>query len=137
MFHRVVALGGTLVYEPAALVWHAHRPGEADLVKLMQNNGRSFGCYLLTCARNRTISRQTIAWFALRHWLWGWVGQRLLRPNGFPRRLIWQELTHALTSPLAYWQAQNRARAVAGSISSQTVAKDMILPTESGGSNYL
>ena len=136
MFHRVVALGGTLVYEPEALVWHAHRPGDADLAKLVQNNGRSFGCYLLTCARNHTISRQTIAWFALRHWLLGWIGQRLLRPNGFPRRLIWQELTHALASPLAYWQAQNRARAVAGTMSSRTMIKDMILPTESGGNNH-
>lgn len=121
MFHRLVARGGTLVYEPGALVWHQHRSGEADLLKLVQNNGRSFGCYLLTCARNQTVSRRAIFWFALRHWLWGWIGQRLLRPNGFPRRLIWQELKHALASPLAYWQTQNKARAVAGTMPSQAL----------------
>ena len=113
MFHRVVALGGTLVYEPAALVWHQHRGSAADLLKLVQNNGRSFGCYLLTCARNKTVARRVILGFAVRHWLWGWLGKRLLRPNGFPRRLVWAELGAALTSPWRYNQTQKRARQVA------------------------
>lgn len=112
MFHRVVARGGTLVYEPSVLVWHLHRPGEADLLKLVQNNGRSFGCYLLTCARNRTVGLGAIAWFALRHWLWGWLIKRLLWPNDFPRHLVWQELLAALSSPWRYLQTQEQARRV-------------------------
>ena len=112
MFHRVVARGGTLVYEPSALVWHQHRPGDDDLLKLVQNNGRSFGCYLLTCARNRTAGLGTIAWFALRHWLWGWLIKRLLWPNEFPRRLVWQELLAALSSPWRYIQTQSQAQRV-------------------------
>ena len=110
MFHRVVARGGTLVYEPTALVWHQHRSDDADLRKLVQNNGRSFGCYLLTCVRNRTVGRGTIGWFTLRHWLWGWLLKRLLRPKGFPRRLILRELLAALGTPWRYAQAQRQAR---------------------------
>lgn len=106
MLHRLVARGHTLVYEPNALVWHQHRREMADLQRLVSNNGRSFGCYLLTCARNRTVGRATILYFALRFWLWGWIGKRLLRPKGFPRRLIWRELLAALGSPLIYWRTR-------------------------------
>jgi hypothetical protein len=131
MFHRVVARGGTLVYEPAALVWHQHRPGEDDLLKLVQNNGRSFGCYLLTCARNKTVSRWAIVWFALYHWLWSWLVKRLLRPNGFPRRLVWTELLAALSSPWRYVRAQRQAKRTAQAAAS--AAADARPPLTLGG----
>ena len=112
MFHRLVAKGYTLVYEPAAIVWHSHRPKMSDLEKLISNNGRSFGCFLLTCARNHTVSWFSIMHFVIRSWLWGWIGKRLLqpRPYGFPRRLVWRELWAALGSPVAYIRSQAHAR---------------------------
>lgn len=106
MFHRVVAQGHTLLYEPRAFVWHSHRRSEQDLQKLMANNGRSFGVYLLTCWRNRTVRRSAIVYFALRYWAWGWLLKRLLWPGDFPRRYIVRELWATLSSPLAYVKTQ-------------------------------
>ncbi len=113
MFHRLISCGYTLIYEPAALVWHTHRRGAAALRRLIYNNGLSFGSYLITCARNRTVGRFSILRFAARHWLGGWILRRLLRPSRLPRHLVAIELAGALLSPLAYSASQARARQVA------------------------
>ena len=110
MFHRLVACGHTLVYEPAALVWHRHRRDLAALRQQVHNNGRSFGAYLLTCAQQRTMSRFAILSFAVGEWLVKWLLRRLLRPAGFPRRLVMAELAGALISPWAYARARWHAR---------------------------
>jgi GT2 family glycosyltransferase len=111
MFHRLVANGSTLVYEPAALVWHQHRRQTAGLRRLIFDNGRSFGGYLLTSMRKETLSRGSILYFAVRHWLWAWLIYRLLKPGRRqPRSLVWIELSGALASPLAYLLAQAGAR---------------------------
>jgi glycosyltransferase involved in cell wall biosynthesis len=110
MLHRLLARGRTLVYEPAALVWHAYPRDEALLRRLLYHNGRSFGIYLLTCARNRTVGRLSILRFAIRNWLGGWLGRNLWRPGDFSRRLAAIELTGALLSPLLYVRARMRAR---------------------------
>ncbi|UCC64483.1 MAG: glycosyltransferase [Anaerolineae bacterium] len=122
MFHRLVARGYTLCYEPAALVWHTHRRDAASLRQLVYNNGRSFGAYLLTCARNRTVSRFSILRFAAREWLGWWLLRRLRRAGGLPRRLVAIELIGALLSPLAYRAAQTRARQVAAAASAKATA---------------
>ena len=109
MLHRVLVAGGTLVYEPAAIVLHEHRASMASLRRQLFDNGRGFTCYLLTCARNRTQTRAMIWAFALRQWLWGWVVRRLIRPRGFPRRLILAELTGTLLAPWFY-RASRRLR---------------------------
>lgn len=113
MFHRLVARGHTLVYEPAALVWHNHRRDNASLRRLVYNNGRSFGAYLLTCARNRTMSRRAILRFVVRQWLGWWLLRRLRRPGKLPRHLVAIELAGTLLSPLAYRTAQAQARNIA------------------------
>jgi glycosyltransferase involved in cell wall biosynthesis len=113
MFHRLVARGYTLVYEPAALVWHVHRRDMASLHQQLYNNGRSFVAYLLTCARNGTVSRLSLLRFVAREWLGRWFLRRLWRPKGFPRRLIVTELAGALTGPLAYRAAQKHAKQLA------------------------
>jgi len=122
MFHRLVARGHTLCYEPAALVWHTHRRDAASLRQLVYNNGRSFGAYLLTCARNRTVSRFSILRFAAREWLGWWLLRRLRRAGRLPRRFVAIELIGALLSPLAYRAAQTRARQVAAAASAKATA---------------
>jgi glycosyltransferase involved in cell wall biosynthesis len=112
MFHRIVARGYTLVYEPAALVWHTHRRDAASLRQSAYSNGRSFGAYLLTCARNRTVNRRSILRFTVRHWLRRRFVRRLRRPAQSPRHLIAIELVGALLSPLAYRAAQKRVRQI-------------------------
>ncbi|MBI1882393.1 MAG: glycosyltransferase [Chloroflexi bacterium] len=113
MFHRLIVQGYTLVYDPAALVWHTHRRDAGSLRQWVYDNGRSFGCYLLTCARNHTVSIRSILRFAVRDWLVWWILRRPRRPGKFPRHLIALELAGALLSPLAYSQAQAQAKQVA------------------------
>ncbi len=113
MLHRLLARGHTLVYEPAALVWHTHKRDEASLRRLIYNSGRSFGIYLLTCARNRTVRGAAILRFAIRNWMGGWLGRNLWRPGDFSRRLAAIELTGALLSPLTYVKTRMRARKTA------------------------
>ncbi len=110
MFHRILAQGYTLVYEPAAIVWHAHRRSNSFLSLQVHSNGCAFGAYLLTCARNRTVSRLSILHFSISEWLGWWIFRRMFRPNGFPRRLILNELIGASLSPFAYWRAQKHAK---------------------------
>lgn len=110
MLHRLVAAGHTLIYDPGVLVRHKHRSEMSALQRQVYNNGRSFGCYLFTCWRNRTASRQAILKFMLKDWLGGWLIRRLLRPGRFPYRLVLAEFSGALASPLAYIASQRDIR---------------------------
>jgi GT2 family glycosyltransferase len=110
IFHRLVAAGHTLVYEPAVLVWHLHRRQMAMLKRLVFNNGRSFGAYLLTASRRRTVHRSAIVNFAVKQWLLAWLLYRLTKPGKFPRSLVLVELLGALISPVTYLLAQAKAR---------------------------
>lgn len=113
MFHRLVAKGHTLVYEPAALVWHIHRRSQDSLRRQIHDNGCSFGSYLLTCVRNRTVSRRQALLFAIRQWFGRWIMPRLFLSRGFPRRLTLAELMGAFRSPRAYRASQKRAKQLA------------------------
>jgi glycosyltransferase involved in cell wall biosynthesis len=110
MFHRIVAGGHTLIYDPNVIVRHRHRRDMAALKRQLQDNGAGFGSYLFACARKGTVSRRAIFSFALSEWLGRWIGGRLLRPHGFPRRLILSELMGALSSPFRYLSAQMVAK---------------------------
>jgi glycosyltransferase involved in cell wall biosynthesis len=77
-FYRLVTAGNALRYEPAAFVRHIHRRDQASLTRQIYNNGRSFGCYLLTIARNKPELRAAVLWFALRWWIYPWLLRRLL-----------------------------------------------------------
>lgn len=101
MFHRLVAQGCTLIYEPSALVWHIHRRDPAALRQQLFDNGRGFASYLMSCARDRTICQRSILYFAVREWFFGWIIRRLLRPGFLPRRLIMAELAGMLSGLLA------------------------------------
>jgi len=110
LFHRLVAAGYSLLYEPAAIVWHIHRRDRAGLRRQLFDNGRSFGAYLLTCAANRTVPPGQVASFALRNWLYWALLRRLVHPGWLPRALVLAELRGAFVSPLAYWRAVRRIR---------------------------
>lgn len=101
MFHRLLAAGCTLKYEPGAIVWHRHRATEEALKRQLYANGRSFGVYLLTCMRRRSAPRRQIAWFALRHWIAGWMIRRLLFPGRHRRSLVWTEFKGMLSCVFA------------------------------------
>ena len=106
MLHRIVARGHMLVYEPSAIVWHTHRRNRSSFRRQLYQNGTGFGAYLITCARNRTVSRASILKFATRNWLGGWIGRRLVKKGTLPRRYVLEELRGALASPFAYGRSR-------------------------------
>lgn len=110
MFHRVVARGGKLVYDPSVLVWHHHRGTMEELNRQVRNNGRSFVCYMLTCYRNRTVSRMSILTFALVNVMWSWQLKNLFLPGGrVSRRLLLQEIRGMFSGPMAYVRSRQQA----------------------------
>ena len=113
MFHRILAKGYSTFYEPRAFVWHLHRRSGEALSKQLQDNGRGFGAYLLTCDRNRTLPRLEILKFAMFNWLGWWLVRRLGAPGWLPRKLVVSELLGALDSPFAYRKAQLQAQQLA------------------------
>ncbi|TAG97329.1 MAG: glycosyltransferase [Oscillatoriales cyanobacterium] len=113
MFHRILAKGYATVYEPRAFVWHLHRRSDKALSKQLQDNGRGFGAYLLTCDRNRTVPRLEILKFAMFNWFGWWLVRRLRNPGKLPRPLVVSELLGALGSPFAYRKAQLQAQQLA------------------------
>ncbi len=113
MFHRILAKGYSTFYEPTAFVWHVHRRSGDALSRQLRDNGRGFGAYLLTCDRNRTVSRGAILHFAVFEWLNWWLLRRLRQPGWFPRKLVVSELLGALQSPFAYREAQLQAQRLA------------------------
>ncbi|MEG4198175.1 glycosyltransferase [Microcoleus sp. Pol12A5] len=113
MFHRILAKGYSTFYEPRAFVWHLHRRSAEALSKQLQDNGRGFGAYVLTCYRNRTVPRWEIWKFAMFQWLGWWLVRRLGDPGWLPRKLVVSELLGALDSPFAYRKAQLQAQHLA------------------------
>lgn len=113
MFHRILAKGYATFYEPRALVWHLHRRSDKALSKQLQDNGRGFGAFLLTCDRNRTVPRLEILKFAMFNWFGWWLVRRLRNPGLLPRQLVVSELLGALDSPFAYRKSQLQAQRLA------------------------
>lgn len=113
MFHRILAKGYATFYEPIAFVWHLHRRSDKALSKQLEDNGRGFGAFLLTCDRNRTVPRLEILKFAMFNWFGWWLVRRLGYPGWLPRKLVVSELLGALDSPFAYRKAQLQAQQLA------------------------
>src|ERR1019366_2954676 len=109
IFHRALAAGRIIGYEPNALVWHQHRRSLPGLHTQVYNNGRAFGCYLLKIASNRTIARTEVARFAAKDWIGAWLLGSLFRNEpGRTTTLIAAEFWGALHSPWAYWKTYGR-----------------------------
>jgi len=109
VFHRTMANGGVIRYEPLALVWHHHRRSLPGLHKQVYNNGRAFGCYLMKTASNRSVARGALAAFAAKHWIGGWlIGSLVKGGPGRTPMLVAAEMLGALSSPWAYWKTYGR-----------------------------
>ncbi len=114
LFHRLLAAGYTMCYEPSALVWHRHRRDFKALQRQLYFYGRGFGVYLLTLWRNYPDERASVLRYGLEHWilysLFRRLKKSLTRSSRYPLRLAWAEFRGALAAPLAYRQARLQAR---------------------------
>jgi len=112
-FHRLVAKGMLLRYEPRAIVWHVHRRDFSALEKQLKSNGCCVIPYLATCLRNRTVSfKAALSYFCFQTVGW-WMLGRAIRPRGHRRSLVWAEASGLLLGVTAYGKARAEAARLA------------------------
>ncbi len=108
--HQAVRLGHTLVYEPAALVFHRHH---ADLSAL-RRQAHGYGAGLTAYLTHAVARRPAAALEIMRRAVPG-TARALLpgselnarRPATYPSRLVWRERAGMLTGPARYlWQCR-------------------------------
>lgn len=101
MFHRIVANGYTLVYDPSILVWHKHRTDLVGLNKQVFMNGRSFFYYLTTVYRHNTVPRLEVIRFMIFNWVWSWIFKNLLfNQHRISRKLLFYELSGLMSATI-------------------------------------
>ena len=112
MFFRVLKEGGTLVYEPCAVVRHRHCHDYDALKTKIRNNGIGFYAYLVRAAQAYPDERGAILRLGV-WWMWWWNVRRLLRalvrPAAFPRDLILAELRGSIAGLRRYAAARRHA----------------------------
>jgi O-antigen biosynthesis protein len=117
LYYRVVREGHTLVYEPAAMVRHKHRPEMARLRKQLTDFGIGLFAYLAAVLERYPEDRLPVvrltSW-----WLREWGTVRLLKAwargaSSLPRDLVQVELLGAPKGPGRYKLARQRALEVA------------------------
>ncbi len=117
MFHRLVAAGLALWYEPRALVWHQHRREMEGLRRQLYDDGKSYAVYLLKLFRTGSVPRPWVARYALSTWgpwLVGRMTRGLLGRHPLPLPLLWAAVRGALEGPAAYlstYREDRRSRA--------------------------
>jgi GT2 family glycosyltransferase len=89
VFHRVLAAGRLVRYEPAAIVFHEHRASMAELRVQICNNGAVWS--MMTAARDAhraglADTARVVEWYATHRWP-SQVLQAWLVPNRVPPRL--------------------------------------------------
>jgi len=111
LFYRVLAAGFTIVYEPAAYVWHHHRRDMRALRRQIYAYSKGHVAYHLKTWRSYGDSR---ALFHLALTLPRWQIKKLVRwmrrSNHYPLSLILAEIAGNLAGPWALWRARRRAR---------------------------
>jgi glycosyltransferase involved in cell wall biosynthesis len=115
-FLRVLKSGHSIVYEPAAIVWHFHPREYRQLRRQIRRYGVGLGAYLTACVADdpRTLGdflvklgRAITYFFAS-----GSPKNRRRRP-GYPRTLVLSEAMGVLLGPFAYLRGRRLAHALA------------------------
>ena len=117
MFFRVLKEGGTLVYEPAAIVRHRHRRTYEALRTQLTNNGIGFYAHLVRSAMHYPDERAAFlrlgAW-----WLWWWnlrrLAQTFVSSSAYPRDLVLAELRGSFVGLSRYQQSRRMLEARSG-----------------------
>ncbi len=108
-FFSTVASGATLVYEPAALVFHAHRREESALARQAFGYGAGLTAYLTSAvveqpARTADIARRIVP--GLRHAFATSSDRNAGRPADHPRSLRVREVVGMACGPFLYLRSR-------------------------------
>jgi glycosyltransferase involved in cell wall biosynthesis len=112
-FLQVILDGGTLVYEPAAIVRHWHHRDHAAVRRQAYGYGVGLGAYLAAAVWSRpallgAMLHRSVP--AARHLLGRGSVRNAGRAPDFPRELVWRELAGVLAGPFAYAISRWRCR---------------------------
>jgi glycosyltransferase involved in cell wall biosynthesis len=114
-FLKVITDGARLVYQPAAIVRHWHRPEYSGLRRQAFGYGIGFGTYVAASVWARpallpAMLRRVAP--ALAHLGSPTSEKNSAREPGFPRELVWRERAGMLVGPFAYalsrWRYRDR-----------------------------
>jgi glycosyltransferase involved in cell wall biosynthesis len=112
-FSAVLLNGGTVVYQPSAIVHHRHRQDDSALRDLMLGHGRGLGAFYTSMVLRRpgcTLELARLAPRAIRD-QFSSRGQRLSRlDDGFPPELLRANRLGLIQGPWAYVRARLQAR---------------------------
>ncbi|MEU7902854.1 glycosyltransferase [Actinoplanes sp. NPDC049118] len=118
IFVRVLRGGGSIAYEPSALVWHHHRADDKSLSDQMYGYGAGLTAYLTKLLLQRStgfdvISRVPAGLIRIGMIRRGTV-KRMASPASRPKRMLSREFAGYLAGPILYARAR-RTAARAGS----------------------
>ena len=108
-FFDVIAAGHAIVYEPAAIVFHADRPDYASLRHQAFGYGVGMGAYAAHVLRThprRALGATSRAAPAARHYFAAGSVKNRRRPADFPRELVWRERAGLLVGPWQYLRSR-------------------------------
>ncbi len=112
-FLRTIIDGGTLVYEPAAVLRHWHRRDYEGMRRQAFGYGMGLGAYLTAAVWRRPVLLGAMlrrAGPAAMHMLGSHSEKNSGRGESFPRELVWRELAGVLAGPLGYARSRWRYR---------------------------
>ncbi len=129
-FFDVVVSGHALVYEPAAIVFHAHRRDSSALAHQAFGYGAGLSAYLTKTLLDRPSRLLTLAArvpAGLRYALAPDSAKNARLPDHYPRGLVWRERAGMVAGPVLY-AASRRAMRRATRAPSSPTARPCVAP---------
>jgi O-antigen biosynthesis protein len=111
LFYKVLKAGYTLVYAPAAYVWHKHRRDMSALHCQLYSYSKGYVAYhLTTLMRDRDLrALVTLAVRVPGGHIWQ-ILELLSGRNAYPLSLVLLEIAGHLAGPWALWQSRQRVK---------------------------
>jgi glycosyltransferase involved in cell wall biosynthesis len=107
LFYKILKAGYTLVYEPAAYVWHKHGRDFADLRRRVYNYGKGHVAYhLTTLMRDQDLRAWVRLGIRLPQTYIRRMKDRLGGRSEYPLALILIEMAGNLAGPWALWRSR-------------------------------
>jgi len=109
IFLEVLAGGGAIVYEPSAVLWHAHHREVADLRRQVRGYGVGLGAAMTKRFVERPAERRQMLHrlpLGMRHLLDPGSTKNAGKTTAYPRSLTLLELAGVAQGPVAYWRSR-------------------------------
>ena len=111
LFYKVLKADYTLVYEPAAYVWHKHRRDRSALRRQIYGYSKGHVSYHLTTWLRDSDGRALVQLFAaLPLYHYQQIRARLLGQSNYPLSLVWLEIAGNLAAPWSLWRSHQRVK---------------------------